>query len=125
MHPDPFAMRKTFGTIMLHLGMNEYEAVEVDAKSIEQDIKKMEDFPLTKEASKEDLIFSSKHYLAMRQLIKDQNLDAIAVRCWPEFPNSKTFEAWPYFALARLASEGKNHLNFGEKENHKMISRIF
>ena len=38
MHPDPFAMRKTFGTIMLHLGMNEYEAVEIDTKSIEQDI---------------------------------------------------------------------------------------
>ena len=42
----------------------------------------------------------------MKQLIKDQNLDAIAVRCWPEFPNSKVFQAWPYLALARLATEG-------------------
>ena len=117
-------MRKTFGTIMLHLGMNEYEAVEVDAKIIEQDIEKMESFPLTKEASKEDLVFSSKHYLTMRQLIKDQNLDAIAVRCWPEFPNSKTFEAWPYFALARLASEGKKYMTtlFEKKKTEKINS---
>ena len=57
-------------------------------------------------ASIEDLIHSSKHYLTMKQLIKDQNLDAIAVRCWPEFPNSKVFQAWPYLALARLATEG-------------------
>ena len=25
-HPDPFAMRKTFGTLMLHVGITEYVA---------------------------------------------------------------------------------------------------
>ena len=55
---------------------------------------------------KEDLEISSKHYLTMKQLIAEQNLDAIAVRCWPEFPNSKVFQGWPYLALARLATEG-------------------
>ena len=106
LHPDPFAMRKTFGSIMLHMGLNEYEAVNIEDQAIDQDKKAMESWPLTKEASKEDLEFSSKHYLTMKQLISEQNLDAIAVRCWPEFPNSKVFQAWPYLALARLATEG-------------------
>ena len=106
LHPDPFAMRKTFGSIMLHMGLNEYEAVNIEEQAIEQDKKTMENFPLTKEALKEDLEISSKHYLTMKQLIAEQNLDAIAVRCWPEFPNSKVFQGWPYLALARLATEG-------------------
>ena len=45
-------MRKTFGSIMLHIGLNEYEAVQIESKVIEQDQKVMEDWPLTKEASK-------------------------------------------------------------------------
>ena len=37
---------------MLHIGLNEYEAVQIESKVIEQDQKVMEDWPLTKEASK-------------------------------------------------------------------------
>ena len=99
-------MRKTFGSIMLHMGLNEYEAVNIEKQAIDHDKRTMENFPLTKEALKEDLEISSKHYLTMKQLIAEQNLDAIAVRCWPEFPNSKVFQGWPYLALARLATEG-------------------
>ena len=43
----------------------------------------------------------------MKSLIKEYNLDGIAVRCWPELPNSKELGSWCYLALARLASEGK------------------
>ena len=43
----------------------------------------------------------------MKHLIEEHNLDGIAVRCWPELPNSAEFESWSYLALARLATEGK------------------
>ena len=123
LHPDPFAMRKTFGSIMLHMGLNEYEAVNIEDQAIAHDKKVMENWPLTKEASKEDLEFSSKHYLTMKQLIAEQNLDAIAVRCWPEFPNSKVFQAWPYLALARLATEGEFFIKNNAKK--KKIQNFF
>ncbi len=108
-HPDPFCMRKTFGTLMLHLGLHEYEQVPIDQTEIDKDVEKMkaEKWPLTGTASYEDLPLSSRHYLALKSLIKEHNLDGIAVRCWPELPNSPAFEAWPYLALARLATEGK------------------
>ena len=68
-------------------------------------------WPLTGEAMVEDLPLSAKHYLALKNLIKEYNLDGIAVRCWPELPNSKEFDggAWCYLALARLASEGNEY----------------
>lgn len=105
-HPNPFSMRKTFGTLMLHLGMAEYENLQISQEEIQQDVEKMKIFPLTKEASVEDLPSSSKHYLGLKKLIVEHNLDGIAVRCWPELPNSQTFGSWCYLALARLATEG-------------------
>ena len=74
------------------------------AKDVE--VMKGEKWPLTGQALYEDLPLSSKHYLAMKSLIKEYNLDGIAVRCWPELPNSKELGSWCYLALARLASEG-------------------
>ena len=53
-----------------------------------------------------DLPTSSRHYLAMKKLINDNNFDAIAIRCWPELPGPAGLGQWPYMALARLATEG-------------------
>ena len=33
---------------------------------------------------KSDLAISSRHYLAMKKLVSDNNFDALAIRCWPE-----------------------------------------
>ena len=91
--------------------MTEYQQVEVSKEEISADVEvmKSQNWLLTGSASYEDLPFSSRHYLAMKSLIREHNLDAIAVRCWPELPNSQDFGAWCYLALARLASEGKKH----------------
>ena len=54
---------------------------------------------------------TSRHYLAMKKLIADNNLDALAIRCWPELPGPEEaggLDQWCYMALARLATEGKN-----------------
>lgn len=113
LHPDPFALRKTFGTLMLHLDLAEYQQVQIDSAEIEKDVEKVKanKWPLTGQASYDDLPTSSKHYLVMKKLIEDHNLDGIAVRCWPELPNSPGFESWCYLALARLATEGKKQID--------------
>lgn len=52
---------------------------------------------------------TSRHYLAMKTLIRDNNLDGLAIRCWPELPGpeeSGGLDQWCYMALARLATEG-------------------
>lgn len=84
----------------------------VKSKAIEEDVAKVlaMKWPFTSDASPNDLPTSSRHYLAIKALIHEHNLDAIAVRCWPELPNFPGIESWCYLALARLASEG-NKLN--------------
>ena len=109
-HPDPFAMRKTFGSLLLHIGFLEYEQSVPSEAEIEADVQRMKacNWSLTgAEASYEDLPLSSRHYLAMKKLIKEHNLDGLAIRCWPELPNSQIFGSWCYLALARLATEGE------------------
>ena len=95
--------------------MHEYEQISVSEEDVAKDVEIMkgQKWPLTGEAMVEDLPLSAKHYLALKSLIKEYNLDGIAVRCWPELPNSKEFDggAWCYLALARLASEGNEYLS--------------
>ena len=43
-------------------------------------------------------------YLALKRLVEAENLDAIAIRCWPELP--RDYGQWPYLAVTRLADEG-------------------
>ncbi len=33
-----------------------------------------------------DLPLASRHYLAMKRLIEENNFDGLAIRCWPELP---------------------------------------
>jgi len=55
---------------------------------------------------------SSRYYLAVRKLVDEESLDAVALRCWPELPNE--FGVWPYLAVARLASDGINICEEGD-----------
>jgi L-fucose isomerase-like protein len=55
---------------------------------------------------------SSRYYLAVRELVEAENLDAVALRCWPEMPNE--FGVWPYLAVPRLASDGINICEEGD-----------
>ena len=52
----------------------------------------------------EQLDVASRYYLAMKQLMKRESLDALAVRCWPELPNLTG--QWPYLAFVRMLTEG-------------------
>ena len=51
------------------------------------------------------LSINSRCYLAMLELIEEEQLDALALQCWPEIPNM--LGQWPYLAVSRLTSEGR------------------
>ena len=107
-------MRTTFGPILLHLGITLDYVETAKALTDEQialDVEKVrKQFTnFTEEGLGDVLSLSSKHYLTMKKLAADHNLDALAVRCWPELPGPPTsggMGGWCYMALARLASEG-------------------
>jgi len=116
-HPNPFLMSKTFGIVFQHVGLTEYISTALDAIT-NDDVEKDEDhvlndlkFPLKDKATgfgtdKSDLAISSRHYLAMKKLVSDNNFDALAIRCWPELPGPAGLGQWPYMALARMATDG-------------------
>lgn len=61
--------------------------------------------PMEEGLGADDLATNSRCYLATRQLLETENLDALALRCWPEVP--QRLGSWPYLAMARLASENR------------------
>ena len=96
-HPNPFLISKTFGSVFQHVGLTEYiqtaldlvteEEVSNDVEIVTKELK----FPLKAldtgfGVEEKDLPTSSRHYLAMKKLINDNNFDALAIRCWPELP---------------------------------------
>lgn len=50
------------------------------------------------------LSMQARYYRAFRSYFDEENFAALAFRCWPDLPT--TVGHWPYFALARLVSEG-------------------
>ena len=94
-HPNPFVMSKTFGTILQQVGLTEYVNTALDAiteEEVNRDVDKVLNdlkFPFKAMSTgfgieKSDLPISSRHYLAMKKIVNDNNFDALAIRCWPE-----------------------------------------
>jgi len=109
MHVDPAQLSRQLGVGLCHFGLQEFFALVEgqDAQAVDDDVARVEAMGLPMEAGlvRDDLASNSRYYLAMRSLLGDENLDALAVRCWPELP--ARFGAWPYLAMARLADEGE------------------
>lgn len=106
MHADPTELRACLKAELFHFGIKEF-LDGVDAVTDEDARADLEEFlksgiSVSKELTKEDLLLSSKYYLAMKELMESMSLDALAVRDWPELSSTH----WPFLAMARLASEG-------------------
>ena len=104
LHPDPFALHKTFqGCVLEHVGLADLvQAAEgIDQESVDADRKLAVPGAF---ADRVDDERSSRLYLALKRLVEAENLDAIAIRCWPELP--RDYGQWPYLAVTRLADEG-------------------
>ncbi|MEX0741641.1 MAG: hypothetical protein WD079_02515, partial [Phycisphaeraceae bacterium] len=108
MQVDPTLLLAQTGISMKHLGLQELIDVvhAVDAGDVEQDRGHVEAMGLAQHDDIPDaaLDHSSRYVLALQQIFADHQLDALAVRCWPELPN--VVGTWPYLAFSRLADMG-------------------
>lgn len=70
-------------------------------KEAESDIKK---YGKVLEPSKDQIAEANKIYLALKEIIRQESIDALAVRCWPEFKELEIMS--PCLALSKLTEEG-------------------
>ena len=106
MHADPFDLNSALGVQMHHFGLQELmdNARSLPEEVVREDVEKVLGMGLPfEDVTAEDLPTNSRLYLAMRQMIEEESLDALAVREWPELPN--VLGQWPYLAIVRLTME--------------------
>ncbi|HTV54617.1 MAG TPA: L-fucose/L-arabinose isomerase family protein [Terriglobia bacterium] len=108
MSADPFTMHCGLGIQLQTFSLLEFAKVVQDltGKAVAEDIERVKALGMPfKDATDDDLPMASRLYLAMKSYLDNENLDALAVRCWPEMP--EFFGQWPYLGIARLANEGR------------------
>jgi L-fucose isomerase-like protein len=78
---------------------------QVSEAEVARDVSRVREMKLPMSGvTADDLPINSRYYLAMLDLMREEQLDALAVQCWPELPN--VVGQWPYLAFARLSDEG-------------------
>lgn len=109
MHADPISLEQGLGVQLTHFGLREFLLLMdgLSAESLDRDVAAASELqlPFADDTGPDDLVANSRYYLAMQQLLAEEGLDALALRCWPELPNQ--VGAWPYLAMARLANENR------------------
>jgi len=115
---DAAAMLRLLGTRLRRFGLHEFFALvrSFSDETVAGDRAKAEALrlPVCEGVTLSDEVWnlSSRYYLAVRELVDSESLDAVALRCWPEIPNE--FGVWPYLAVPRLASDGINLCEEGD-----------
>lgn len=107
MHVDPYDLNAAFGVQLHHFGLRELVDLvgEIPEAEVREDTQRVLGMGLPLEdVLAEDLPTNSRMYLAMKRILEGENLDALAVREWPELPN--VVGQWPYLAMLRLTMEG-------------------
>jgi L-fucose isomerase-like protein len=108
MSADPFTMHCGLGIQLQTFSLLEFAKVvqDLSVEAVAEDIEKVKALGMPfKDTTDDDLPMASRLYLAMKAYLDNENLDALAVRCWPEMPD--VFGQWPYLGIARLANEGR------------------
>jgi L-fucose isomerase-like protein len=107
MEAEPFAMQQQLGVQLQRLSLPQFfERVQAISESaVREDVERVRALKLPMNGVTEaDLATNSRYYLALRELIAEEQLDALAIQEWPEMPN--VLGQWPYLAMARLSDEG-------------------
>ncbi len=107
MASDPFTLRQKLGAQLHSLSLIQFvdRVRAIEQGEVDQDLQKVRDLKLPLNGvSAEDLTIQSRTYLAMKQLIEEEQLDALAMQEWPELPN--VLGQWPYLAMSRLQDDG-------------------
>ncbi|MBS3762582.1 MAG: L-fucose/L-arabinose isomerase family protein, partial [Planctomycetes bacterium] len=109
MHADPAAMSRQLGVGLVQMGLRELHAAmdNVEESDIAEDAEFVKSWglPMADGLEPDDVRGNSQYYLALKDMMEQRSLDALAVRCWPELPNE--YGEWPYLAMARLLDEGR------------------
>jgi L-fucose isomerase-like protein len=107
LEPDASLIRRMLGTQLHRLSLPQFidRVRSIDENAIRADVDAVRALRLPMHGvTDEDLPINSRYYLAMLQLMKEENLAALAVQCWPELP--EVLGQWPYLAMSRLADQG-------------------
>jgi L-fucose isomerase-like protein len=119
---DPARLSDALGVQLHHRSLHEFlQLLEaVDEQEVRSDVSLFleSEIPL-KDVEPEDLTMASRFYLAFKNLMADEHLDALAVRCWPELPN--VTGQWPYVAISRMLSEGMAITQEGDVDGAVMV----
>jgi L-fucose isomerase-like protein len=108
---DPFLIRQTFGMQLQSLSLPQFidRVNNVAEEAVERDLKEIHKLGLiqgdTKKPAPDELLaVNSRFYLSMTDLMKEMNLNALTLQCWPELP--VIVGQWAYFAVSRLTAAG-------------------
>lgn len=106
---EPARLGTALGAQLVQLGLHEFIelAKTMDDARVKAEVAKIRALEIPAEAGigETELATDARYSLAMEELMTAHDLDALAVRCWPELP--EVVGQWPYLAFARLASERK------------------
>lgn len=109
---DPFLISKTFGLQLHSLSLPQFidrvGAVPADAVATDIARTRKLGLPLSNPDPQLEpssfLANTSRFYIAIRELMAEMSLNALAIQCWPELPNMVGH--WPYLAVSRMSAEG-------------------
>ena len=102
---DELDLYNQVGIIIDHYELNEIFNFEVDKKSIDERKKQIASIFDISKLSEDQLGKVAELIVKFDNFMKLNNLDAIAIRCWPEF--AADFGISPCAAMSVLQSEGK------------------
>jgi L-fucose isomerase-like protein len=108
MRVDLFAMRRQLGVQLHDLSLPMFidRVRATDDAAVRDDVERVRTMGIPlRNVSPDDVAVQSRYYLALRELIAEEQLDALALQEWPELPN--VLGQWPYLAMARLMGEGQ------------------
>jgi L-fucose isomerase-like protein len=107
MGTEPFVLSRALGVQLQSFGLEEFLDIVrgVPEGDVAHDLETVRSLGLPfKDVDEDALPMASRLYLGMRRYFDRENVDALAVRCWPELP--AILGQWPYLGMTRLASEG-------------------
>jgi L-fucose isomerase-like protein len=105
---EPFLLQRAVGVQLHTLSLPQFiERVHaIPETAVKEDVQRVVNLGLPMvNVTADALATNSRCYLAMLELMQEEQLDALALQCWPEIPNM--LGQWPYLAISRLSSEGR------------------